>query len=304
MTRSQSRFGPLLVAALLAGSLLMGSCASVSEKESPVAVDIPEPSSGESTQEMALAMYNQELRIPLWEEPPLGLPPERTPALTISLDLVDLSGTPGGTDTQRTETLERLFRDTFYRGLSPQDYAREVVRVQTIEYRDMGEEARNNSRIALSETLNWTYDEQFEGKTLPPRLLVIARNRANYTGGAHGNYDKRYFVFDQELGMRIFLADLVRDDAMPALQDLVNRELRTAKKLGPRDSLKKALFLVDKADLTENYFLSSQGLGFHWDPYEIAPYAEGSVEVLVPYKDLETLVRPEGQRLIRALGNN
>jgi hypothetical protein len=245
-------------------------------------------------------MYSQELRIPLWEDPPPGLNPERLPALTISLRLADLPRAPsGGT---AAESLGHLFRDIFYRGLSPRDYAQELVRVQTIEYRDMGEEARNNPRIALSGTLNWSYEEQFEAETVTPRFVVIARNRANYTGGAHGNYDRSYFVFDRELGMRVFLSDLIREDALPALQELVNRELRAAKNLGPRDSLKKALFFVDSVELTENYFLSPQGLGFHWDPYEIAPYAEGYVEVQVPYGDLGALVRPEGQRLIRDLG--
>jgi hypothetical protein len=247
-------------------------------------------------------VYSQDLRIPLWEKPPPGLDPERIPALSVSLSLVD-SPSPGGGVGEAAGALGRLLRDTLYRGLSPQAYAEDLVRVQTVEYRDMGEEARNNPRIALSETLNWSYEERFEQESLSPRLLQIARNRASYTGGAHGNYDKKYFVFERDLGMRISLSDLVREDALPDLRRLVNRELRAGKKLGPADSLKKALFFVDEADLTENYFLSPQGLGFHWDPYEIAPYAEGHVEVLVPYGDVAALVRPEGQRLIRELEN-
>jgi hypothetical protein len=276
--------------------LLAGACASLEgpRETGPAAA---EPAPDETAGQAGFAPYRQELRVPLWEEPPPGLAPEKIPALSVSLELLD----PAAED-RETTVLGRLFRDIFYRGLSAQDYARELIRVQAIEYRDMGEEARNNPRIAFSESLNWFYTETLAAEAVYPRLVVVSRNRARYTGGAHGNYDKYYFVFDREVGMQVFLPDLVRAEAMAALRELVNRELRAGKKLGPADSLKKALFLVDETELTENYFLSPGGLGFHWNPYEIAPYVEGYVEALIPYEQIRGLLSPEGQRLVRDIG--
>jgi hypothetical protein len=28
------------------------------------------------------------------------------------------------------------------------------------------------------------------------------------------------------------------------------------------------------------------GLGFHWDPYEIAPYVYGPIEIVIPYDEI------------------
>jgi hypothetical protein len=225
----------------------------------------------------------------------LGIPPENAPALTISLALIDLAGDEAA--------LQQLFQDTWYRGLKPQDYVRELVRVQTDEYRDMGEEVRHYPGRVGSATLNWSYEEHFDTEVNTPRLLVVSQNRANYSGGAHGSYDKQYFVFDREVTMLVRLPDLIREEARPSLKILLNRELRATKKLGANDSLQRAGFSVDEVELTDNYFLSPQGLGFHWDPYEIAPYAEGYVEAIIPYTEIENLLSPEGQRLIREFGN-
>jgi hypothetical protein len=260
----------------------------------------PGPRSGAKNQTASPVLYSREARIPLWDEAPAGLESEKIPALSVSLDLLNPEALAGGTG----KDLELLLRNVFYRGLSVQDYSREQIRVQTMEYRDMGEEARYNLGIINSATLNWNYEETFEVPVNGTQLLVISRSRAFYSGGAHPNYDKSYFVFDRDVGMRISLSDLVRKDAGPALKELINRELRLYKKIGPGDSLKQALFFVDEAEPTENCFLSPQGLGFHWDPYEIASYAEGYVEILIPYADIWELLGPEGRRLAREFGGN
>ncbi|MDR1443950.1 MAG: RsiV family protein [Treponema sp.] len=252
----------------------------------------------QDTAQPVFAMYNRELRIPLWETPPAGMEPEEIPALTINMDLFDPAFPQNGAAGDQN-VLGRQFRNIFYRGLSPQDYSQEQARIQAIEYQGMGEEIRNNPRMIFSATLNWTYTEQFKTEFSSALLAVVSRERTSYTGGAHGSYDKSYFVFDRELGIQIGLQDFMRKDSGPLLTALVNRELRAAQNLGAADSLKQAGFFVDDAELTENYFLSPQGLGFHWDPYEITPYVMGYVEVFIPYAGITDLLGPEGQRLIR-----
>ncbi|MDR1024548.1 MAG: RsiV family protein [Treponema sp.] len=301
----------LFPAALLIGLLLVSGCASqklpqdeVLREESRGKVsrenpELPQVSrtGPQDTAKPVFAPYSQELRIPLWEDPPAGMKPDEVPALTISVDLLDPAiplGTAGN-----PEILGQRFRDIFYRGLSPQDYTQEQARIHAMEYRDMGDEVRSNPRMIFSASLNWTYEEELTTEFSSARLLVISRERHSYTGGAHGNYDKSYFVFDRELGIQIGLSDIIRGDAGPVLTALINRELRAGQNLGAADSLKQRGFFVDDVELTENYFLSSGGLGFHWDPYEIAPYVTGYVEILIPYAGIRELLGPEGQHLIR-----
>jgi hypothetical protein len=282
------------------GLVLMSACASTGNTPGARA-GAPASSPTETAAFQPLPGFSQELKVPLWENPPLGILPENAPVLTINLDLIDLSGTGGEQAAGEQAALQDLLQRTFYRNQSPRDYVRELVRVQTSEYRDMGDEARNYPDIAKSETLNWSFEEHFETTVNTPGLLVISRTRSIYTGGAHPNYDRQYFVFDREAP--VHLSDLIRSEARPMLKILMNRQLRADKKLGSNDSLQRAGFFVDEAELTDHYFLSPQGLGFHWDPYEIAPYVEGYVEAIVPYGELENYLSPEGQRLAREFGN-
>ncbi|MDR0399880.1 MAG: DUF3298 and DUF4163 domain-containing protein [Treponema sp.] len=268
--------------------MLISSCASgedLRKIETP-----PEAlTAGAGPQKTALPLFGRKLRIPLWRELPPGV--ENIPVLTIELELVDLAGDPEG----------RFYHNALYRGLSVQDYAEELARAQTAEYQEMGEEALNNSLLIRSASLNWSYTEQFDVLMSSARILVISRNRFFYSGGAHGAYDTVYFVFDRKPAARIRLADILQEEFRPALKQLVNRELRINKELDPGDSLKKAMFFVDEADLSENFFFSPQGIGFHWDPYEIAPYVEGDVEAVVSFAELEPLLNSRGRELIQEL---
>ncbi|MDR1970911.1 MAG: DUF3298 and DUF4163 domain-containing protein [Treponema sp.] len=283
--------------ALLTAGLLMGACAAGPEpRENPIPVQAPPAAAVES--QGPLALYSRELRIPLWETVPPELESEKAPALGLKLDLIYPRQAGGSPEEQ---ALDLLFRRTFYQGQAVQDYAGELIRLQTLEYRDMGEEAKNYPNMINSGTLNWSYEESFEVELITARLLIISRSRSHYAGGAHGNYDKTYFIFDREVSMLLTLSDLIRAERRPAVQDLVNRELLNSKQLRAGDSLKAAGYLVDRAELTDNIFLSPQGLGFHWDPYEIAPYAEGYVEVTVPLEELRSFLSPEGLRMFREL---
>jgi hypothetical protein len=280
----------LFPAILCAGFLPLMSCASGGSSREAAPQDVLVSSPQKAPAAGAFAPYVEELRIPLWTELPPALTAKESPVMTINLSLIDFAALHAGGAGQ-------LFNDTFYRGLSVRDYVRELVRVQTIEYQEMGEEARHNSSILNSASLNWEYWESLEMPVNGPRLSVIFRDRSFYNGGAHPSSDRTYVVFDKGAAARVLLSDIVREESKPALKELVNRELRAGKKIGPSDSLKKARFLVDEAELTENFFFTPQGLGFHWDPYEIAPYSEGYVEAVVPFEEIMALLSPGGQRL-------
>jgi hypothetical protein len=285
-----------LFPAFLSGVLLCACATGEKAREVPVPAPGGFHVGGENreTVETGSLWYNRDVEIPLWEDAPQGLESGSIPALSVSLKLLDTEVLARG---ETVKALERLLRDTFYRGLLVRDYTEDQIRVQTMEYRDMGEEARYNMWLVNSATLNWDYRETFQMPVNGTRLLVVSRERFFYSGGAHPNYDKIYFVFDREVGVRIGLADVIRQESLPALKELINRELRLYKKIGSGDSLKNALFFVNEAEPTENYFFSSQGLVFHWDPYEIASYAEGYVEVCLPYDEIWEFLAPEGRRM-------
>ena len=48
-----------------------------------------------------------------------------------------------------------------------------------------------------------------------------------------------------------------------------------------------------KAELTDSFELTADGLAFHYSPYEIAPFAAGVVKLTVTPDELKGILRPE-----------
>lgn len=115
------------------------------------------------------------------------------------------------------------------------------------------------------------------------RYVIVARSIDAYEGGAHGMATVEYRVFDREAAKVLALADVIPAQARQlTLKNAVEAALRERYGVPEGQGLTSAGFFSDEIGLTENFFLSDQGIGFLWNPYEIAPYAMGAIEVVVP----------------------
>ncbi|MDR3192584.1 MAG: DUF3298 and DUF4163 domain-containing protein [Treponema sp.] len=248
-----------------------------------------------------IQFHREEISVPLWDQEDFAaMAPEgaEPPALRITLSLAEVSGKSGGKD----EALKALFQDLFFQGMDARDYAREQIRDKTFQYRSVREAVRDQPDRVFSETLNWYYEEKLDVEMNGSRFLVVSRSWAEYTGGAHGNYGKNYFVFDREKAGRISLPDLMKEGFGRVLTEKLDQELRKNRELDRNDSLRHHGFFVNQVEPTENFFLSSKGIGFHWDPYEIGPYAMGFVEIVVPYGEIGDILSSLGRSAAREAG--
>jgi hypothetical protein len=156
-----------------------------------------------------------------------------------------------------------------------------------------------------SETMNWRYNEVMEGSLMVP-LVLISRSRDYYTGGAHGQQEKQYFVISMEetVAKQLVLSDLIKDEAQPLLKDTVMAFLRRDADIGVDAPLTEADFFKDTLEeLPSNFFITKRELGFHWDPYEIAPYSKGAIEVLIPYISIKSMFTEWGAQIMDAVRN-
>jgi hypothetical protein len=98
--------------------------------------------------------------------------------------------------------------------------------------------------------------------------------------------EKRYFLFDMVKTKKISLDELIYKDAYIVLQQLMIAKLRDIAGIPDNAPLDQGGFFTDTPEIPENFFLTSTGLGFHWDPIEIGPYVMGSIEIIIPYEEL------------------
>ncbi len=114
-----------------------------------------------------------------------------------------------------------------------------------------------------------------------------------YTGGAHGLASSRAFNFDIARGRWLTLADLFLPgaDFLKRVSDACVAELLKLD-LGDDDWVRKGA-----GPQGENYGswnITPEGLRITFDAYQVASYADGPQEVVVPFSALKQILRPDG----------
>lgn len=120
-------------------------------------------------------------------------------------------------------------------------------------------------------------------------FLVTELMNYSYTGGAHGNYGSSFNNYDIAQQKVLKLADLLTDTVI--LQPLIEKYFRQQQGLKINEPLSKVLF-DDEIKLNNNFYINGQGFTFLYNPYEIASYAQGQIEVFVPYSALKQQLTP------------
>lgn len=122
-------------------------------------------------------------------------------------------------------------------------------------------------------------------------LRVVFFQGYLYLGGAHGMPLLETLAYDLEADKRLSLGDLFREgsDYLKVLSDYSRRSL-AGRELTDEDWIARGT-----EPTPENFSLfypTSEGLKLLFAPYQVAPYAAGIPEVVVPYSALEGLLKP------------
>lgn len=187
-----------------------------------------------------------------------------------------------------------FFREAFYLGNSAEQYRDALVR----KYRTGYQEPPPGAGSAA----DWEYWERMEARGLRDRGLVLERERYVYTGGAHGLQTKTYYVIDREELRILGLADFFREPDGAELRRLVLEELRRYGGLETGQPLSAGIFFENEPAMSANFHINSEGLGLRWDPYEIAPYSEGGIEIILPWRAIRPLLKLEAMELLATFG--
>lgn len=115
-----------------------------------------------------------------------------------------------------------------------------------------------------------------------------------YEGGAHGSYTTTYMNFDKTTGCLLTLDDVFVDGYEEPLTQVLLTTLQNQLRMHSLEELQENGFL-NWTDMypTKNFLLAPDGVRFYYNIYEIAPYACGPTELLVPYGTLGDLFKSE-----------
>lgn len=122
-----------------------------------------------------------------------------------------------------------------------------------------------------------------------PKLTAIEMDFISNVGGVAGLKIKQLMNFDLKSGKLISLEALIANPAQ--LLTLAEEKFREVHDLSVDKNLNEAGFFWDKDfTLTQNFALTAEGLYFHYNPYEVASFSEGSTNFTIPYEALEEIL--------------
>ena len=129
-------------------------------------------------------------------------------------------------------------------------------------------------------------------------IFSIALNEYSYLGGAHPNYLKQYINFEVKSGKELKLSDLFSKNYNLILTNLAERKFRQMEELSADSSLKEAgyFFENEKFTLSNNFIVTPREIIFYYNPYQIAPYVYGPIEVPVSLSEVKDII-PTGSLL-------
>lgn len=124
-------------------------------------------------------------------------------------------------------------------------------------------------------------------------ILSYGIERYMYLGGPHGNNYRRFINYDLTSGRKLTEEDIFAEGAKDQLTELLlkhmveqNDEVELIK------DLELAGYNVDEIHPNNNFYMAEEGITYVFNPYDIAPYAFGETEILIPWEDLKPLLQP------------
>ncbi|WP_291768657.1 RsiV family protein [Castellaniella sp.] len=128
-----------------------------------------------------------------------------------------------------------------------------------------------------------------------PHLTVVELQASEYrTGMAHGISGTQFLIWRNDLKKAVTLDNLLLPGARPAF-DAALRKAHTewlAKSPAAREDPANFRRLWPFVS-SDNVALTDTGIVVKYQPYEIAPYSSGQPELLIPYSELKSILRPE-----------
>jgi hypothetical protein len=138
----------------------------------------------------------------------------------------------------------------------------------------------------------WSLEITVDAPYNTESIVTLDITEFSFTGGAHPNTRRRLVSFDVATGRLLGPEDLTGD--LGGFTAVVEAQLRADRGLGPNDDMEAAGFWLPEGEFTlpGNMGVVAEGILFHWDAYEIAPYAMGPIDVTIPVDDLSEVATP------------
>lgn len=111
------------------------------------------------------------------------------------------------------------------------------------------------------------------------KLATFAIRYYSYTGGAHGLGGSEYLTVDMTTHKVLTLSDIIDQKKLPEVKELLWSFYTDYGRIKDEDAFTKKTDF----DVSKNFYLAHDGIHFIYHVYEIASYAEGEQDLVIPW---------------------
>ena len=135
----------------------------------------------------------------------------------------------------------------------------------------------------IGSSFNWEIIKNNEVIYQSNEYISFVNKIYAYTGGAHGNKLENYYTFSLQNKQLINATDFFKKNSCDKII-----ELQKAVLLADRKDLDE--FYVDGFSCLSNFYITKDGVVFHYNQYDIASYAAGYFNILIKTKDINPYI--------------
>ena len=142
-------------------------------------------------------------------------------------------------------------------------------------------------RMFPDETIPW--EAKIEGEIFfeNKELLTIGLRSYIFTGGAHGYGSTRFLNFDKNSGEELERNEIFKN--RDQFEEFVEMKFRLQESIPNEGPINSTGFMFERNVfyLPENIGFTEEGLKLLYNPYEVASYADGVIELTLPYSEVK-----------------
>ena len=111
------------------------------------------------------------------------------------------------------------------------------------------------------------------------KLATFAIRYYSYTGGPHGVGGSEYLTVDMTTHKVLTLSDIIEQKKLPEVKELLWSFYTDDGRIKDEEAFTKKTDF----DVSKNFYLAHDGIHFIYHVYEIASYAEGEQDLVIPW---------------------
>ena len=171
----------------------------------------------------------------------------------------------------------------------------ELVEEKVRKFKKLNAKSKVLTLLSDEPDLTWSWEDKtrIELYATTKKSFTLSIINYNYSGGAHGNKSVDFENYTIETGEELAMNDIFLQGYINKLTYIADNFYRESNNLLPGESLSKIGWYGDNFILSDNFAVTTEGLEFLYNPYEIKPHIAGITTFVLPYAKIASIMKSE-----------